>query len=224
MNVGTWPAPATAQAHELAANWLVFASTGAAVGGVTALLILYAVFRFRARPLGDEALPQQVRTNNRLEIAWTALPLLIVMLLFVYTYRVEADVEHLDPAPAERIAVDAYRWGWTFMYRDGPRIDGNASDPPEMVLPRGETTQIDVTSVDVTHSFWIPDFLFKRDAIPGQITSFDLTPQRDGVYIGRCAQFCGLQHAVMSFRVRVVDASAYGRWHASALAPHGVSQ
>jgi cytochrome c oxidase subunit 2 len=80
------------------------------------------------------------------------------------------------------------------------------------VLPLGETTRIELSSADVDHGFWIPDFLFKRDAIPGQTTAFDLSPTKLGVFEGRCSAFCGLQHANMLFRVHVVTPADFMRW------------
>ncbi len=81
--------------------------------------------------------------------------------------------------------------------------------PPTLYLPLGRPTEIDLRSEDVTHSFWVPAFLFKRDAIPGMTNVFDITPTRTGTFPSRCAQFCGLDHALMTFVVRVVPAAAY---------------
>jgi len=119
------------------------------------------------------------------------------------------------------VRVDAYRWGWQFAYAGGPVVGGSTQSPivglgvappPQLVLPINRTTRIELTSTDVTHSFWVPDFLFKRDAIPGQMTAFDLNPDKLGSFPGRCAQFCGLNHAYMSFIVRVVSAADYAAW------------
>jgi cytochrome c oxidase subunit 2 len=87
------------------------------------------------------------------------------------------------------------------------------------VLPVNRTTRIELTSSDVTHSFWVPDFLFKRDAIPGQMTAFDLEPNRLGSFPGRCAQFCGFDHAYMTFRVRVVSVADFAVWLRRAAKP-----
>ena len=177
--------------------------------------ILFAVVRWRRRD--DATTPPQFRRNNPLEIAWTVVPLIFVCGLFAYTYRAEADVDALAPAPDVTVAVDAYRWGWRFSYAHGPTINGAADAPPQMVLPLGETVRIDLTSSDVTHSFWVPDFLFKRDAIPGHPTAFDLKPSKLGTFFGRCAQFCGLNHALMTFSVRIVPPAEYAAWRTAAL-------
>lgn len=213
MHAQTWPETATTQASVLASDWALFTYAGLAVALLVWGLILFAILRWRRRP-GREpgALPPQFRRNNPLEIAWTVAPLLIVCALFVYTYRAEATVEALPPGPDATVDVTAYRWGWTFAYAGGPRVDGTAAAPPQLVLPLNQTMRVRLTSRDVTHSFWVPDFLFKKDAIPGQVNVFDLRPDRAGTFIGRCAQFCGLNHALMSFSVRVVPAPEYARW------------
>jgi len=209
----TWPQTATAQASVLASDWALFTYAGLAVAVLVWGLILFAIVRWRRRPGAEgDALPPQFRTNNPLEIAWTVVPLVMVCALFVYTYRAEATVEALPPGAAATVDVSAYRWGWTFAYAGGPRVDGTNIAPPQLVLPLGETTRLRLTSRDVTHSFWVPDFLFKKDAIPGQVNTFDLRPDKLGTFVGRCAQFCGLNHALMSFSVRVVPPDAYARW------------
>jgi cytochrome c oxidase subunit 2 len=212
----TWPAAATSQASVLASDWVLFTLVGLSVALFVWGLILFAVIRWRRRPPSQsepvEDWPPQFRKNNPLEIAWTVAPLLLVIALFVYTYRAEADVEALAPKPDVTVAVNAYRWGWTFTYAGGPTISGSSLKPPQMVLPLGETTRIDLTSVDVNHAFWVPDFLFKRDAIPGRTTSFDVRPSKPGTFVGRCAEFCGLDHALMNFTVRVVPPDEYARW------------
>ncbi len=99
--------------------------------------------------------------------------------------------------------------------RGGVTTTGTPAAPPTLYLPVGETTEIELRSADVTHSFWVPAFLFKRDAIPGMTNVFDLTPNRTGSFPGRCAQFCGLRHALMTFTVQVVPRTAYVRYLAA---------
>jgi len=205
-------ATATAQASLLAANWMLFAYVGSAVALLVWGLILFAALRWRRRDASPGPFPPQFRNNFALEIAWTVAPLALVCVLFFYTYRAEAGVEALVPDPAVTVAVNGYRWGWTFSYHGGPTVHGSFANLPELVLPRGETTRIVLTSSDVNHSFWIPAFLFKRDAIPGRVTAFDLDPTTTGSYVGHCAEFCGYDHALMGFRVKVVAPADFGRW------------
>ena len=211
MHAQSWPAVSSTQAAALADDWRIFTYAALAVAVLVWGLIVFAAVRFRRTRDNPEPRSQKDQ-NAPLEIAWTIAPLLVVIGLFVVTLRIETAVEARSPAPAAEIAVNGYRWGWTFSYRNGPTIDGTSNDPPEMVLPAGETTAVRVTSSDVVHSFWIPDMLFKRDAVPGRSSVFDLTPTTQGTFLGRCGEFCGLNHALMTFRVRVVSPAAYRRW------------
>ena len=174
-------------------------------------LIIFAAIRFRHTRDNPEPRSQK-DTNTPLEIGWTVAPLVLVIFLFVWTYRIETSVEALAANAPLHVAVTGYRWGWTFAYAGGPVINGTSDHPPEMVLPLGETAAIAVTSSDVAHSFWIPDMLFKRDAIPGRVSAFDLTPSKLGTFVGRCGEFCGLNHTLMTFTVRVVAPAEYKRW------------
>jgi cytochrome c oxidase subunit 2 len=214
MNRLQWPGSTTAQAALMASNWVLFLWVGAAVAVIVWGLILFAVLRWRRpRSVGaDVPLPPQFRRNNVLEIGWTLAPLAIVMILFIYTYRAEAGVEALVPNPDLTVDVNGYRWGWTFAYRGGPTVQGTFTNPPQLVLPRDETVRIVLTSSDVNHAFWVPAFLFKRDAIPGHPSAFDVRPERLGTYEGHCAEFCGYAHALMGFSVKVVPPAQYARW------------
>ncbi len=199
------------QSAALADDWRIFTYAALAVAALVWALILIAAFRFR-NTRSNPAARSQKASNPPLEIAWTVAPLLLVIGLFLATAHIETQVEARTAAPAVEIAVDAYRWGWTFRYKNGPVVGGSSSNPPQMVLPLGETASLQVTSSDVVHSFWIPDMLFKRDAVPGRVSGFDLTPSKTGTFLGRCSQFCGLDHTLMTFTVRVVSPDEYRRW------------
>lgn len=226
MHAQLWPANATTQSSALASDWFVFACVGLIVAILVWGLILFSIVRWRRRE-GDA--PPQFRNNYPLEITWTVIPLLLILPLFAYTYRAEAKVDNLSVRPpAVTVNVNGYRWGWRFAYVGGPVIAGAATSPllgkpggapPELVLPLHETTRIVLTSEDVIHSFWVPDFLFKRDAIPGQTSAFDIEPDKLGSYVGHCAAFCGLNHALMSFSVRIVTPAQFARWRKGAQTP-----
>jgi cytochrome c oxidase subunit 2 len=204
--------PTTLQAGELRSVWEVFILAGIAVFVVVAGLIFWCAFAYRRR---DPSVRQAAtfHENKPLEIAWTVIPILIVIGLFVKTYIVEAEVEKIAPKPAEIVDVAAYRWSWRFAYpRHGVAINGTTGTPPVLVLPVGETTQINLTSDDVIHEFWVPAFLFKRDAVPGRPSSFDVHPMRIGTYRGVCGEYCGTFHANMTFSVRVISPVDYARW------------
>jgi len=139
-----------------------------------------------------------------------------VAVLFYYTLHKEWSVDAQTAHPAATVAVTAFRWSWRFAYpHQSITVNGTPQSPPEFALPLGETSHITLTSVDVDHAFWIPQFLFKRDAIPGFVNTFDLTPTRAGVYRGVCAEFCGLDHAHMTFTVRVLPPAQFKAWLAA---------
>ena len=207
-----FPAGGDVQGRDITDLWRVFFWASVGVAAIVYGMILWSIVRYRRRGRTDA--PPQFREHIPLEVTYTAIPILIVTVLFVLTIRTERSVLSLQPAPAQTVHVDAYAWGWRFSY-DGTGVVVS-SDPdapgPELVLPLGEPTRIVLTSTDVVHSFYVPGFLFKRDAIPGRVTEFQVTPDRTGTYLGECAEFCGLDHAFMHFTVRVVPASAYRSW------------
>lgn len=193
-------------------DWYVFMAAGAFVGLYVYACILWCLWRYRRRA---NSRPQQFTHNTVLELVYLFLPMLMVCGLFGVTYAIEMPVDHVAAAPENKVAVTAFRWSWQFQYPSGLTAVGTPLAPPTLYLPLHETTEIDLRSADVTHSFWIPAFLFKRDAIPGMTNVFDVTPIRIGRFIGRCAQYCGLDHAEMSFTVQVVPRTAYDRLIAS---------
>lgn len=211
MHGQTWPAVSSTQAAALADDWRIFTYAALAVALLVWGLIIVAAMRFRRTRSNPEPRSQK-ETNAPLEIAWTVAPLVAVIALFVVTYRIEAQVEAQAANPPLRIGVEAYRWGWTFAYRGGPVVGGTSERPPEMVVPVGQTVALELSSRDVVHAFWVPDMLFQRDATPGRVTEFDLTPSKTGTFVGRCAEFCGLNHALMTFSIRVVSPAEYQRW------------
>ncbi|HEX2140765.1 MAG TPA: cytochrome c oxidase subunit II [Candidatus Limnocylindria bacterium] len=176
--------------------------------------ILYAVFRYRRKP-GDEVLPEQHHGNNLIEIIWTAIPTVIVLTLFTFSMLSLAEVEaRVEGDEGVQIEVDGFQWSWQFHYQDPEvTIGGTAADPPVMVVPVGEPVVLTLTTRDVNHSFYVPDFLIKRDLI-------DFGPQREpnelrftvdevGTYAGQCAEFCGTQHADMTFVVEARERADY---------------
>jgi cytochrome c oxidase subunit 2 len=207
--------PASVQGQLLRSDWLIFFGAAVVIALVVYTAIIFAVLRWRRR---DDEEPEQFNKNTPLEITYAVIPLLIVVWLFSVTLHRETPVDTIEARPANRIDVTAFRWSWHFHYAgSNVAVTGTPEAPPTLVLPAGQTTEIDLTSEDVTHSFWVPQFLFKRDAIPGMINRFDVKPTREGKYHGLCAQFCGLDHADMTFDVHVVPQADYARY----LASHG---
>lgn len=208
------PQPGTAQGQLLFGDWVVFAVTGVIIGAIVVALILGSAVAWRRRE--GSGFPPQFKKNTPLEIGYTVVPLLIVTALFAVTFVKERGVEAQASSPAAVVDVTAFRWSWRFDYpREGVTVTGRPQDPPEFALPLGKTTRIVLVSDDVIHAFWIPAFLFKRDAVPGLRNSFDFTPSRPGTFRGVCAEFCGLEHANMTFAVRVLPEAEYRRWLAA---------
>jgi cytochrome c oxidase subunit 2 len=205
--------PSSAQGVALRDNWYLLVAAGTTVGAFVYGAIFWSLIAYRRR--SDRA-PAEFSGNAPLEILYVLLPLAIVIALFVATLSTELRVDRVAAHPRERIAVTAFRWSWRFEYAGSAFAEsGTPERPPTLYLPLGRATQIDLRSADVTHSFWVPAFLFKRDAIPGMTNVFDLQPTRLGDFPGRCAQFCGLDHAHMTFVVRVIPPAAYDRLLAS---------
>lgn len=193
--------------------WRVLFLAGAVIGLLVVGLILWSVFRYRRR--GDDPAPQ-FRDNVRLEVFYTAVPLVIVAVLFGLTLRTQSRVTRLDPSPDLRVDVTGFQWGWRFRYPEaGVTVDGDSNHPPTLVLPVGRTVELGLASADVIHSFFVPAFLNKKDVIPGTDNRVDVTPTRLGRFDGACAEFCGLDHGRMGFTVEVVPAPEFEAWLAA---------
>ena len=137
-----------------------------------------------------------------------------MIVLFLVSVGTERYVTRHVADPAETVEVTAFQWGWQFHYpAEGVTVTGSGNDhPPELVLPAGVTTQLELSARDVVHSFYVPQFLEKRDLIPGIHNVVDVTPSRTGVFPGRCAEYCGLDHWRMDFAARVVPEDEFRRW------------
>ncbi|MFC4555852.1 cytochrome c oxidase subunit II [Georgenia faecalis] len=190
------------------------------VGVIVWALTIWCIVAYRRRK-GDNAMPVQLRYHVPLELMYTILPILIVGVLFFYSARVTGDVVAVEEEEAD-LHIQAYgkQWSWDFNYLDdgvyysGDRIsltgeEGVEETLPTLYLPVGETVEFTLDSRDVIHSFWIPAFLFKLDMIPGMTNTFQVTPQQEGVYQGKCAELCGEFHSEMLFNVAVVDRETY---------------
>lgn len=207
---GYLPEGATEQGREIHALWRFSFWAALAVAVVVYGLIMWSTLRYRRR---DDSAPPQFRSNVLLEIVYTLIPVLIVGVLFLLTYRTETRVESPAEEPGATVRVEAFNWSWRFSYQDTDvSVFGTPDDPPEMVVPAGEPVRIVLIANDVIHSFFVPEFLFKRDAIPGRTTRFDFRVEEPGLYRGYCAEFCGLDHWRMRFTVRAVPGEEFRTW------------
>lgn len=211
-----WPDPITPQGAEMLRLWQGSAAASLVVGAFVWGLIFIAVVAYRKK--GD-TIPRQVQYNLPVEILYTAVPIVIVAVLFVFTYRTQTFVVKETAKPDVSIGVVGFRWGWEFDHvdRDVQVIsqrapEGSSQGDPTLVLPVGKTIRFTESSPDVIHSFFVPAFLFKRDVIPGRINSFELTIDTEGTYRGRCAELCGQYHSQMNFWIKAVSAADYQKY------------
>lgn len=208
--------PASVQGMDLRGDWYIFFGAALFVAAFVYGLILFALAMWRKRKDDDGSLPPQFHKNAPIEITGVVIPLIMVTGLFYVTYIREGTVDFLRPHPYAVVDVSAYRWEWQFRYPGHDiTVNGTPQHPPVLVMPEGKMTQINLYSSDVVHSMWIPSFLFKRDATPGYTMHFDITPNRTGTFRGECAEYCGLDHALMLFTVKVVPQAQYDSWLAS---------
>jgi cytochrome c oxidase subunit II len=215
-----WPAGITDQAQEMRRLWTGSVIAALIVGFLVWGLIIFSVIRDRKR--GDE-LPRQTAYNLPLEIVYTIVPFLIIAGLFFFTVVVQDKVKTVSAHPDETVAVRAFKWNWQFTYPDKKGSTGQAvttvgtsTEVPILVLPTDRSIKFEVSSADVIHSFWVPEFLFKLDVIPGEENGrnnvFQVTVRQKGAFVGRCAELCGTYHAFMDFEVRSVSPADFDRY------------
>ena len=178
--------------------------------------IIYAIVRYRRQP-GDDVLPEQHHGNNLIEIIWTAIPTVIVLVLFTFSMLSLAEVEARTEGEGVDIQVEGFQWSWSFVYEaEDVVITGTAAEPPVLVVPVGEPVNLTLTALDVNHSFYVPDFLIKRDLIDFGDARDDnelrFTVTEPGTYAGQCAEFCGAQHADMTFVVDAMGRAQYDQY------------
>jgi cytochrome c oxidase subunit 2 len=179
---------------------------------VVQALLLVALFRFRERDPG--AIPRQVRGSAKLELAWTVLPAVILIFIAFPTVAAIFRTQAAPPKDALRVKVIGHQWWWEFQYPD--LGFATASD---LHLPAGRAVSLEITGVDVIHSFWVPQLGGKRDAIPGSVTRIVLTIDTPGEYYGQCAEFCGASHANMRHLAVVDTPEAFAAWAAKQKEP-----
>jgi len=166
---------------------------------------IYSVVRFRARP-GDTGDGAPIHGNTRLEVIWVAIPTVIVSILAAYAWIVLDDVEAKQPNEL-RVVVTGQQFAWKFQYPEYDNLKSN-----QLYLPKDRPVKFDIKSEDVLHSFWVPSFRLKIDAVPGLTTYIRLTPSRLGKYDIVCAELCGIGHSTMRQYTTVVDEQEFEDW------------
>jgi cytochrome c oxidase subunit II len=239
-----WPTGVTKQAERMRVLWSWSGVAALALGVVVWGLIFWCCIRYRKR---NDQLPRQTKYNLLIEMICVAVPFITIVVLFWRTVVVEDDVNKLSADPGVLVQVDAFKWNWQFEYHTVKNATGREvaqvypgqqnlttgektplylntvgsdTEIPVLVIPVGETVQFIEHSEDVIHSFWVPEFLFKRDVIPYGTPAqqnvsglsdnrFEITPTTPGSYVGRCAELCGTYHSQMNFEVRVVSPQTF---------------
>jgi len=214
-----FPNPVTEQGKVVVSLWQGSWIAGMLVGCVVWGLILWAVIFHRKR--GDK-LPPQVRYNMPIEILYTVIPFVLIAVLFYYTAKDENTIDAIPAHPAVTVNVIGFQWSWQFNYpSDGVTEDGAMWQPglpasqqhlPLLEIPEGETVEFNLTSPDVIHAFWVPEFLFKRDVIPGHPNHFSITATQTGTFTGHCSELCGIYHSRMLFTLKIVTPSQFQTW------------
>ncbi|MBV9301039.1 MAG: cytochrome c oxidase subunit II [Acidobacteriaceae bacterium] len=197
-----------------------FVITGAIFVAVAGLII-YTMVRFRRRRDDDTRQePPQVYGSNQIEAAWTVIPILIVFVLIGVTARVVASVENASPpASTVKLTLIGHQWWWEVQYPDFGVVTANEIHVPVSRDGAHTATYLQLESVDVIHSFWVPQLSGKTDLIPNRDNFLWIDPREPGVYLGNCAEYCGTQHANMLLRVIAEERSDFERWAAEQRRP-----
>ena len=212
-------APAASPAIAIHKLSLLTLSITGSIFLVVASLLAYAVVRYRQRPGDDGREPVQLYGSNQIELSWTILPILIVVVLFLATARVIIATErHSAPANATDITVIGHQYWWEFRYPGSNVVTANELHIPTSDPAHPTPTYLSMTSADTDHSFWVPRLAGKLDVIPNKINVMWFDPKDPGLYLGQCAQYCGTQHAKMLIRVYAQTPQDFAEWlHAQSL-------
>jgi cytochrome c oxidase subunit 2 len=226
---GCLPQPGTTQAQAADTLYWIAMGFAALVGVIVYGLMTFAILRYRRRRTNDDGEPPQTSGSRVLEALWTVGPLVIVTILM------GATLVTLDTIAGRRadggaqigainLHVTGFRWGWRFEFPDaGVVVQADLEPGPTIELPVGRPVTVTLDSADVIHSFYVPQFLYKRDAFPDRVNIFTLTIAAPGTYGGVCAEFCGLYHARMPFTIVGVSDADFDAWLADQRAGAGAT-
>lgn len=230
--------PVTNHTDRIAGLWVTSWIVLLVVGVITWGLTIWAAIAYRRRK-ADTGLPVQLRYNMPIEVFYTVVPLILIIGFFAFTVRDQTAIETRVENPDVTIEAIGKQWAWDFNYKDEDvysvglqaQLDPDAEpgsvkqdELPTLYLPVGKTVEIELDARDVIHSFWVPEFLYKKDMIPGKTNYMTFTPLREGTYAGKCAELCGEYHSLMLFNVKVVSQSEYDSYIDSLRASGNVGQ
>jgi cytochrome c oxidase subunit 2 len=183
-------------------------ATMAMIFVVVFALLVFVIIRFRSKSRDDLSEPAQVYGSTQVELAWTVIPVLIVIALFLASARVIASVQNaVRPAGALEVTVVGHQYWWEYRYPASNIVTAN-----ELHVPAGGPTFLTLLSADTDHSFWVPRLGGKTDLIPNHPNQMWIDPHQTGLFVGQCAQYCGTQHAKMLLRVYVDTQEQFNRW------------
>jgi cytochrome c oxidase subunit 2 len=212
------PVPNIFEAHSTPAELIrdlshfVLGVTGA-IFLVVFSLLSYAVLKFRSRAADAESEPAQVYGSAQIELAWTIIPILIVVVLFLVTARVIHAIQDAPkPSTAVEVIVIGHQFWWEFRYPALGIVTANELHIPVSDPAHPTPTFLKLLSSDTDHSFWIPQLAGKTDLIPNRVNEMWMDPQQPGIYLGQCAQYCGTQHAKMLLQISADSAEDFDTW------------
>ncbi|MCO1582569.1 cytochrome c oxidase subunit II [Crossiella sp. SN42] len=216
-----WPKGVTPQAEAMRQLWTWSVIAALVVGVIVWALIFWSIIFHRKK---SEEFPRQFQYNGPLEFVLIGLPMIIIVVLFVFATHAQNVVTNKDKTPDVNVKVWAFQWNWEFEYPefktpDGQtvRTTGSSTEIPLLVLPATKEVRYTIESKDVIHSFFVPEYNFKRDTIPfpqknSQDNVFQNSIDHEGAFVGRCAELCGTYHAVMNFEVRALQPQVFDRY------------
>jgi cytochrome c oxidase subunit 2 len=215
--------PVSTPAHDIDTVAIFVISITAAIFLIVAGLLVYSIVRFRIRAGDDGREPPQVYGSNPIEFAWTTVPVLIVLVLFLTTVRTIYTVQAAARPPgALSVHVIAHQWWWEFRYPGLDVVTANELHVPLSDASSPTPTFLDLESADVAHSFWVPRLAGKTDVIPNRKNSMWIDPHVAGTYLGQCGEYCGTEHAMMLIRVIVEPRADFDRWVAGQHQPPAI--
>lgn len=213
-------APESTPAAAIVDLSMLVLSVTAVIFVVVAGLLTYAIVRFRATPANRHREPAQVYGSTQIELAWTIVPILIVLVLFAATARVIHAIQDApQPANAVEVTVIGHQFWWEYRYPTLGVVTANELHIPVSDMSQPRPTVLTLLSADTDHSFWIPQLAGKTDLIPNRVNHLWMDPHRPGIFLGQCAQYCGIQHAKMLQRVSVDTPDEFDAWVRSQRAP-----
>ena len=207
-------APASAPAHDIFRLSMFVLAITMCIFLIVSGLLLYVLIRFRQRVDDNGREPAQVYGSNQIELSWTVIPVLIVMVLFLATVRVILEIEHTrEPVNALNVIVVGHQFWWEFRYPQYGIVTANELHVPVSDGSKNPTpTYLTLLAADVNHSFWVPRLAGKTDLIANRVNTMWIQPEAAGLYLGQCAEYCGLQHAHMLLRVYAQSPADFQQW------------